>query len=125
MENIKFTSKQIAAWKRIAMNVNADVVRREKLIAKCNELQKEIDQLNRIIDLNEAPVKEATGGYTTDVLFTKVVTETGKVDKDGRPLKMTKYELRYPDTILPVQEEISYTNEPNCAVPVDDITEIS
>ena len=40
MENIKFTSKQIAAWKRIAMNVNADVVRREKLIAKCNELQK-------------------------------------------------------------------------------------
>ena len=102
MENIKFTSKQIAAWRRIAMNVNTDVTKRNKLIEKRDELQREIDRLNKIIELNELPVKEMTGGYTTEELFVKVVTETDKVDKDGRTIKTTSYQLRYPETIVPV-----------------------
>lgn len=104
MENIKFTSKQIANMKRIAMNVNTDVTKRNKLVEKRDELQKEIDRLNKIIDLNELPVKEMTGGYTTEELFIKIVTETDKVDKDGRTIKTTSYQLRYPETIIPVVE---------------------
>lgn len=104
MEQIKFTSKQIANMKRIAMNVNADVTKRNKLIEKRDELQKEIDKLNRVIELNEAPVKEMTNGYTTEELFIKTVTDTGKVDANGRPIKTTSYNLRYPETIVPVVE---------------------
>lgn len=105
MENtVKFSERQIAAWKRIAMNVNGDVTKRDKLVAKRDELQKEIDRLNRIIELNEMPVMEATGGYTTSEIFVKKVIESDKVDKDGRPVKTTRYELRYPETIVPVVE---------------------
>jgi hypothetical protein len=104
MEKIKFTERQIAAWRRIAMNVNSDVTKRNKLVEKRNELQEEISKLNRIIELNELPVKEATGGYTTSEIFVKTVTTTDKVDKDGRAVKTTSYQLRYPDTIVPVVE---------------------
>lgn len=104
METVKFTSKQIANWKRVAMNVNADVTKRNKLLEKRDELQKEIDKLNRIIELNEAPVREATNGYTTEELFVKKVEDTGKVDANGRAIKTTKYELRYPETVIPVFE---------------------
>lgn len=106
MENtVKFSERQIAAWKRIAMNVNGDITRRDKLVAKRDELQKEINRLNRIIELNEMPVMESTNGYTTSEIFVKKVIES---DKDGRPVKTTRYELRYPETIVPVVE---VTNE--------------
>ena len=104
MENIKFTSKQIAAWKRTAMNVNPLVTKIEKLKSKMDELQTEINKIQTEIDLNEAPVKFATNGYTTSDIFKKVVTDTGKVTKDGIPIKNTTYELKYPETIIPVQE---------------------
>ena len=29
---------------------------------------------------------------------------TAKVDKNGRPIKVTKYTLKFPDTIIPVAE---------------------
>lgn len=99
---VKFTSKQIANFKRVAMNVNSDVTKRNKLVEKRDALQKEIDRLNEIIELNELPVKKATGGYTTEELFIKKVEDSGKVDANGHAIKITKYELRYPETIIPV-----------------------
>lgn len=111
METIKFTSKQIANMKRIAMNVNADLTKRNKLIEKRDELQKEIDRLNKIIDLNELPVKEMTGGYTTEELFIKTVNETDKVNANGHTIKTTSYVLRYPETIVPVVEVNDSTSE--------------
>lgn len=129
MENtVKFSERQIAAWKRIAMNVNSDVTKRDKLVAKRDELQKEIDKLNRIIELNEMPVMEATNGYTTSELFVKKVIESDKVDKDGRPIKTTRYELRYPETIVPVveipNEECPVTDEQISAEYSSDINNI-
>lgn len=97
----EFTQKTIAQWKRIAANVNADVVKRDKLVAKRAKLNAEIEELNQKIDLQEAPVKLVTNGFTTSDILKKVVEETGKTDKDGRPIKTTKYVLRYPETILP------------------------
>ena len=43
-----------------------------------------------------------TGGYTTEQLVDKVVDTTSSVDKDGNPVKITKYVLKYPDTVVPV-----------------------
>ncbi len=102
--NKQFTQKTIAQWKRIAANVNADVIKRDKIIAKIAELNNELQELNSKIDLQEAPVKLVTNGFTTSDILTKVVEETGKFDKEGRPLKSTKYVLRYPETILPPME---------------------
>ena len=113
MNKVKFTSKQIANWKRTAMNVNANVVKREKLNEKMKALQEEINVLTAAIDLEEAPVKAVTGGYTTSDIFVKTVTDTGKVDANGRAIKVTKYELRYPNTILPVEEECNECVEEN------------
>lgn len=99
---VKFTSKQIANWKRTAMNVNANVIKRDKLAAKIAALQKECDEINQDIELEEAHVRRATGGYSTSDIFVKKVVETGKTDpKTGYPVKQTRYELIYPETIVP------------------------
>ena len=37
-------------------------------------------------------VKALTGGLTSEDLVVKKVEDTGKVDKDGKPVKVTKYE---------------------------------
>lgn len=124
MNKVKFTSKQIANWKRTAMNVNANVVKREKLNEKMKALQEEINVLTAAIDLEEAPVKAVTGGYTTSDIFVKTVTDTGKVDANGRAIKVTKYELRYPETILPPTEEGCIGGEePNNTVTTETIVE--
>lgn len=117
MNKPKLTQREIAQLKRIAANVNADVIKRDKLEAKKNELQAEIDKLTATIDLSEAPVKVMTGGYTTSDLLKKVVEDTGKVDKDGRPIKTTKYVPIYPETILPPANEAPATTEE--AMPAD------
>lgn len=119
MNKPKLTQREIAQLKRIAANVNADVIKRDKLEAKKMELQKEIDKLTATIDLSEAPVKVMTGGYTTSDLLKKTVEDTGKVDKDGRPIKTTKYVLIYPETILPPAEEAPTAEPAEEGMPAD------
>ena len=101
MENKNFTQKQIANWRRIAMNVNSDVIKRDKIQSKIDELKTELETLNQMIDMQEYPVKMATGGYTTSDIFVKNVVTTDKVDANGRALKKTTYELKHPESILP------------------------
>ena len=101
MENKNFTQKQIANWRRIAMNVSSDVIKRDKLQMKINEMNEELAQLNEIIEMQEYPVKMATGGYTTSDIFIKNVVTTDKVDANGRAIKKTTYDLKWPETILP------------------------
>lgn len=101
MENKNFTQKQIANWRRIAMNVNSDVIKRDKIQSKIDELKIELETLNNMIDMQEYPVKMATGGFTTSDIFVKNVVTTDKVDANGRPIKKTTYDLKWPETILP------------------------
>ena len=101
MENKNFTQKQIANWRRIAMNVNSDVIKRDKIQSKIDELKIELETLNNMIDMQEYPVKMATGGYTTSDIFVKNVVTTDKVDANGRALKKTTYDLRWPESVLP------------------------
>ena len=44
------------------------------------------------IEGHEMGVKALTGGLTSEDLVVKKVEDTGKVDKDGKPVKVTKYE---------------------------------
>ena len=118
---VKFTSKQIANWKRTAMNVNANVIKRDKLAAKIAVLQKEYDEINQDIELEEAHVRRVTGGYSTSDIFVKKVIETGKTDpKTGYPVKQTRYELIYPETIVPPceNEDADYSGKvAECVTP--------
>ena len=84
--------RQFASIKRIAMNVNPLVVKKNKLISKINELTVEIAEINDAIEGNEMGIKSITGGLSSEVLITKTVTDSGKVDKNGNPIKITKYE---------------------------------
>lgn len=84
--------RQFASIKRIAMNVNPLVVKKNKLISKINELTEEIAQLNNEIEGNEMGIKSLTGGFGSEVLVVKKIVDSGKVDKNGNPIKVTKYE---------------------------------
>ena len=88
----EITTRQMAMIKRIAMNVNPLVVKKNKLISKINELTVEIAEINDAIEGNEMGIKTITGGLSSEVLITKTVTDSGKVDKNGNPIKITKYE---------------------------------
>ena len=88
----EITTRQMAMIKRIAMNVNPLVVKKNKLISKINDLTVEIAEINDAIEGNEIGIKTITGGLSSEVLITKTVTDSGKVDKNGNPIKVTKYE---------------------------------
>ena len=88
----EITTRQMAMIKRIAMNVNPLVVKKNKLISKINDLTVEIAEINDAIEGNEMGIKNMTGGLSSEVLITKTVTDSGKVDKNGNPIKVTKYE---------------------------------
>lgn len=92
---------EVAAIKRTAQNVNAMVTKKTKLKEKIDTLQAEYDQIEEAQEQFEAPIRKMTGGYGTEDLVEKVIEDTGKLDKDGKPVKITKYVLKYPDTTLP------------------------
>ena len=105
----EFSKFEIATIKRTAQSVSSMVIKKNKIKAQIDELQKEYDQLATMQEQYEAPIKTMTGGYTTEDLVERVVENTGKTDKDGRPIKLTKYVLKYPNTVIPVESE---TEEP-------------
>lgn len=101
----KFTKFELARMKRTAQNVDQYVTKKNRLVAKIAEMQKEVDELQQLIDLSDAPIKLTTGGYGVEQIVRKVVTPTDKLDKNGNVLKQTTYEFIYPDTIVPPVEE--------------------
>ncbi len=98
----KFSKFTIAAMKRTAENVNQYTGKRDRILAKMLALQAELESLNAAIAAADAPTKAITGGFGSEDLFDKVVTDTGKVNKDGNPIKITKFVLKYPETVIPV-----------------------
>lgn len=101
----KFTKFEIAAMKRTATNVDQFVRRRNVLQAKKDEIDAELAIVNASIDAADGPTKAMTGGYGSEDLFEKVITDTGKVTKEGTPIKTTKFVLKYPETVVPVEGE--------------------
>ena len=107
----EFSKFFVASLKRTAQNVSPLVRRKQKLQAEIAEREEELKSIQVQLDTYEAPIKEATGGYGTEDLVVRTVEVTDKVDKDGKPIKVTKWNLKYPETIVPV-EEIAEPAEP-------------
>lgn len=85
--------RQFAAVKRVAQNVNFAVTKRNKIAEQISKLNGEYNALTEEIEGHEAGILKLTG-HTSEELVVKVVETTGKVDKEGRPIKITKYEPR-------------------------------
>ena len=107
MNDKNLNNRELAIIKRIAQNVDADFQKVCKLETKIKELTAEANEISKSIEEMEAPVVRMTGGYKSTDIFKKTIipqfNEDGspKTDKDGRQLKVTKYVLRYKDSILP------------------------
>jgi hypothetical protein len=107
----EFSKFEIATIKRTAQNVAPLVRRKTKIKEQIAKLQEEYDLLNTQQLQWEQAIVTMTGGYTTEDLVDKVIETTNSVDKDGNPIKVTKYVLKYPDTVVPV---------PTAVVPVQE-----
>ena len=98
----KFSKIQIAAIKRTAQNVAQFVTKKERIDAKIAALEAEKASYQPMIDAFQGPIKEMTGGYTTEDLVCREVVHTGKIDsKTGKEILQTRYVLKYPETVIP------------------------
>jgi hypothetical protein len=102
------TTRQFATIKRVAQNVNPLVIKKGKIIDKITKLEEEFKALCEEIEGHEMGIKSITGGYTSENLVIKKVEDTGKTDKDGNPVKVTKYEPN-PDKVY-YNEELNVYN---------------
>ncbi len=84
---------EMAIVKRTAQNTKSLRTKRDKLIAKIEEAQKELDIINASIEGFEAPIKSMTGGFTSEEVLNGAMavaeaTEeapTGEVDDTEMP----------------------------------------
>lgn len=90
----ELTVRQMASIKRVAQNVNPLVMKKHKIEAKLDELREEYESICKEINGHEMGVISLTNGFTSEYLVEKKVEDTGKVDKDGKPIKITRYEPR-------------------------------
>lgn len=114
MEIKKFTKFELARMKRTAQNVDQYISKKNRVVAKMEELQSELDSLNKMIELTEAPTRLMTGGYGTEDIIKKVVIATDKLDKNGNVIKQTSYEFKYPETIIPLYTTIPHYSGEGC-----------
>lgn len=102
MSNIKkFDKFFVANLRRTAQMVSPAVREKQKLQKMVAEATEKIQMLDAQIDALDSHIKAQTGGYGVEELVIRNVVDTGKTDKDGHPIKVTKWELRYPETIIP------------------------
>lgn len=97
--------RQFAAIKRVAQNVNPLVTKKTKILNKIEELNAEYNDLCNEIEGHEMGIKAITGGFSSEYLIIKKIEDTGKTDKNGNPIKITKYE--------PNDKVISYNADTN------------
>jgi hypothetical protein len=115
----EFSKFKISAIKRTAQNVSKDVMAKEKLEKKIAELQSELKDTQLRIDAWQTPVKQMTGGYTTEDIIERELVHTGKFDKNGKEIITTRFNLKYPDTVVPPTAKEGFTLDPSVEKPFD------
>lgn len=100
----KFDKFFVANLKRTAQMVSPMVREKDKLIDEINEKYARVDALRAQIESLDSHIRQECG-YGVEDLITREVVNTGKFDKTGKPVKVTKWILKYPETIIPPTEE--------------------
>lgn len=97
MEKKEFSKFEVAAIKRTAQNISSFITKRNKLVAKRDALDAEINSINEAIDKWEAPIMEITGGKKVEELVDRVQVKTG-VDKNGKDIMGYKFVMKECET---------------------------
>lgn len=100
----KYDKFFVANLKRTAQMVGPMVREKQKLQAEVNAKNMRIASLDAQIESLDGHIRRETG-YGVEDLIVREVVATGKFDKDGKPVKVTKWNLRYPETIVPPTRE--------------------
>lgn len=100
----KFDKFFVANLKRTAQMVSPMVREKDKLIAEIEEKYARVDALRAQIESLDSHIRQECG-YGVEDLITREVVNTSKLDKAGKPVKVTKWILKYPETIIPPTEE--------------------
>ena len=98
---IELSTRKWAAIKKTAQIVQPNVSKAEKLKAKINELNEELEMTESAIMQWDGAIINMTGFRSSD-LIKRVVEPTGKTDGDGRTLTVTKW---VPSDIVKFDEE--------------------
>ena len=102
----KFSKFEIAAIKRTAASVNKYVERKKKLLDQQDSINAELESISTMLNTWEEPIKQMTGGYTTEDLVVKNVITTDKS-------QTVKFELKYPETVVPC-EDCNFESQETC-----------
>jgi DNA repair exonuclease SbcCD ATPase subunit len=104
---IKSTAKNVAPF--VAKKAKVDVqiadtkAKIQKMLEeKLQKLEAEKAGYQSIIDSMNQAVKQITGGYTTEDLITITKEGTGQMGDNGKEIMKTVYNLKYPETVIPV-----------------------
>lgn len=88
----RISTRELAAVKRTAMNVAPIVAKKNKAKAMIEKWTEEYNVQEAALAGYESGLM-AQLGLRTEQVVTKVVESTGKVDKNGKEIKQTKYVL--------------------------------
>ena len=112
---IKSTAKNVAQFVAKKQKVEEQIKEVEEKVAeqirkraseKIEKLEAEKAEYQSLIDSMSAPVKQITGGYTTEDLVEVKKEGTGQIDqKSGKEIMKTVCILKYPETIVPPTTE--------------------
>ena len=121
MEKREFSKHEIASIKRTAQNISMMSNKRNKLNEKIAKLTEERDTIQKVIDAWEAPIKELSGGLTTEQLVDKVPVKTG-VDKNGKDIMGYKFVMKEEvstgaDNDIDEAVDTEFPNNPNDLFP--------
>lgn len=101
----RISTRELAAIKRVAMNVAPLQAKKNKATAQANKWLQELKDLDKTIATYESGIIAQTG-LRTEQVVTKVTESTGKVDKNGKEIKQTKYIIN--DNVRFDQEKNEY-----------------
>ena len=113
---IKSTAKNVAPFVTKKAKVDEQIAATKEKIQKMLEeklqkLEAEKAGYQSIIDSMNQAVKQITGGYTTEDLITITKEGTGQMGENGKEIMKTCYNLKYPETVIPVENSEA---EPEC-----------
>lgn len=86
----RISTRDLAAIKRTAMNVAPTMAKRNKAKEMIEKYTEEYNQHEKTILKYESGIIAQTG-LRTEQVVTKVTEPTGKLDKNGKEVKQTKY----------------------------------
>lgn len=82
MKKKELSRFELAIVKRTAQNTKSLRTKRDKLVAKISKAQEELATINEAIDKFEAPIKEMTGGFTSEEYLNGIINNEEPVSDD-------------------------------------------